>query len=96
MRIFTAKSSAQFPRYTASGKLQAYVFIFKMCILSGWIEVSKRFACSDLGMACRFKIRASTEDELMSKITEHAREVHSIMTMDAPTLAAVRAAIKEE
>lgn len=58
--------------------------------------MAKTFACKDIGMACGFKARASSEAELMPKIAAHARAAHNMTAIDAATMAKVKAAIKEE
>ncbi|MGC8628901.1 MAG: DUF1059 domain-containing protein [Candidatus Micrarchaeia archaeon] len=53
------------------------------------------FACKDIGMDCGFTATASTEEELMQKIAEHARTAHNIQNMDDALVAKVKAAIKK-
>ena len=53
------------------------------------------FACKDIGMDCGFTATASTEEELMQKIAEHARTAHNIQNMDDALVAKVQAAIKK-
>lgn len=55
----------------------------------------KRFACRDIGMNCDFVAQAETEEELMPKIADHARQAHSMQEIDAGTMAKVKAAIKD-
>ena len=57
--------------------------------------MAKTFACKDIGMSCGFKARANSEGELMPKIAAHAKQAHSMATIDAATMAKVRAAIRE-
>ncbi len=57
--------------------------------------MAKTFACREIGMNCGFKARANSEDELMSKIAAHAKQAHGMATIDAATMAKVKAAIKE-
>ena len=47
----------------------------------------KQVKCADAGMACDFTAQAETEEELMKKVAEHAREKHGI-TQVTPELAA--------
>ncbi|MDE1855300.1 MAG: DUF1059 domain-containing protein [Candidatus Micrarchaeota archaeon] len=54
------------------------------------------FACSDIGMSCGFKTNAASENELMGKIASHAKSVHNMASMDAATMAKVKAAVKAE
>ncbi len=58
--------------------------------------MAKSFACKDIGMSCGFTARAETEQELMGKISEHARSAHNMASMDDATMQKVRSAIKEE
>ncbi|MFX1234460.1 MAG: DUF1059 domain-containing protein [Promethearchaeota archaeon] len=37
-----------------------------------------KFACSDIGMKCGFKVEAGTEDELMNHIGNHAKWAHNL------------------
>ncbi|MDE1871459.1 MAG: DUF1059 domain-containing protein [Candidatus Micrarchaeota archaeon] len=57
--------------------------------------MAKKFACKDIGMSCGFKARAATEKELMEKIAEHAMDAHNMASIDAATMAKVKAAIKD-
>jgi predicted small metal-binding protein len=58
--------------------------------------MAKSFACRDIGMSCGFKARAESEDEIMMKISEHAKKAHKMAQIDAATMAKVKDAIKEE
>ena len=33
-------------------------------------------ACKDVGVNCDFKAEASTEDELLRKVAQHAKDAH--------------------
>jgi len=52
------------------------------------------FECKDIGMDCPFRADADTEDELMKKITEHAKMAHNMKTISAKTRESFRKAIK--
>jgi len=54
----------------------------------------KKFACKDIGMQCDFTAKAKTEDELMQKISVHAKSAHSMAQIDAATMDKVKKAIK--
>ncbi len=54
----------------------------------------KKFACKDIGMQCNFTAKAKTEDELMEKIAQHAKEAHNMPQIDAAMAAKVKGAIK--
>jgi len=51
-------------------------------------------ACKDVGTDCSFKAEAETEEELLKKVAQHAKEAHGMTTVDAATLAKVKSAIK--
>ncbi|MDD1718959.1 MAG: DUF1059 domain-containing protein [Methanoregulaceae archaeon] len=53
------------------------------------------FACKDIGMTCGFETNAPTEAELMKKIAEHAKTVHSMETVPPDVMAKIRKAIKK-
>lgn len=36
------------------------------------------FRCADAGLACDAKVTAETEDELVSRVAEHARSSHDV------------------
>ncbi len=48
--------------------------------------MAKEMHCSDVGMDCDFVAKAESEEELMKKVVEHAREAHGI-TEITPELA---------
>ena len=54
------------------------------------------FACKDIGMDCGFTATASSEEELMAKIAEHARTAHNMQSIDDATKAKIKAAIKKQ
>lgn len=54
------------------------------------------FKCKDIGMACNFETSASTEDELMKKIKEHAASAHDIKTITPELAAKINNAIKKD
>ncbi len=51
-------------------------------------------SCKDVGVDCDFKAEAQTEEELLKKIAQHAKEAHNMSSIDAATLAKVKSAIK--
>ena len=51
-------------------------------------------ACKDVGTDCSFTAEAETEEELLKKVAQHAKEAHGMTTVDAATLAKVKSAIK--
>ena len=58
------------------------------------LNMPKKFACKDIGLQCSFTAKAKTEEELMQKIAQHAKEAHSMQQIDEATAAKVKAAIK--
>jgi predicted small metal-binding protein len=52
-------------------------------------------ACKDVGQNCNFKAQAATEEELLKKVAQHAKQAHGMGTIDAATLAKVKGAIKK-
>ncbi len=51
-------------------------------------------SCKDVGVDCDFKAEAQTEEELLKKLAQHAKEAHNMSSIDAATLAKVKSAIK--
>jgi predicted small metal-binding protein len=47
-----------------------------------------------VGTNCSFTAKAETEEELLKKVAQHAREAHGMTNIDAATLAKVKGAIK--
>lgn len=45
------------------------------------------FQCSHGGVPCRAKIKGATDDEVLAKAVEHAREKHGVDLTQAQTLA---------
>lgn len=58
--------------------------------------VSKTFNCKDVGMNCDWKAKAETEEELMRKITQHAKSAHQMNELSKQLSQKVHAAIHEE
>ncbi|HEV2161865.1 MAG TPA: DUF1059 domain-containing protein [Stellaceae bacterium] len=50
--------------------------------------------CKDVGVDCGFTAEAATEDELLKKVAQHAKDAHGMTSIDAATLAKVKGAIK--
>ncbi len=49
--------------------------------------MAKTFECSHGGVVCRAKIEGETDDEVLAKAVEHARQVHGVDLTQAKTLA---------
>jgi predicted small metal-binding protein len=47
----------------------------------------KRFACRDAGVICKAEIAGETEEEVVAKAVEHAREKHGVDLAQSSTLA---------
>jgi len=58
--------------------------------------MKKNIACGDVVPGCQFKATASTEDELIQKVVEHAAHTHGITEVTPELAAKVRAAIRTE
>lgn len=57
----------------------------------------KSFECKHGGVPCRAKITGATEEEVLAKAVEHAREVHKVDLTQAHTLARyAQSLIREE
>ena len=47
----------------------------------------KSFACRDAGVICRARVTGETEEEVLAKAVEHAREKHGVDLTKSSTLA---------
>ena len=47
----------------------------------------KSFACRDAGVICRATVTGETEEEVLAKAVEHAREKHGVDLAQSSTLA---------
>jgi predicted small metal-binding protein len=52
------------------------------------------FKCKDIGLACGFEAKATSQDELMKKIATHAASAHNMKTIPPETMTKVKKAIK--
>ncbi len=57
--------------------------------------MTKSIKCSDVGVDCDWKASAPTEEELMKKILEHAKE-HRFNEIPKEHLQEIMAAIKDQ
>lgn len=56
----------------------------------------KSFKCADAGVVCKAEVTGETEDEVLAKAVEHARDVHGVDLAASSTLARyARSAIKD-
>ncbi len=53
------------------------------------------FKCSDIGMNCGFETKASTKEELMPLIADHAKKAHSMNEIPPDVKDKVDKAIKK-
>lgn len=59
--------------------------------------MAKSFRCADAGVVCRAKITGETEEEVLEKAVEHAREKHGVDLTASTTLAKfAQGAIRDE
>ena len=49
--------------------------------------MTKTFECRHGGVVCNAKIEGETEDEVLAKAVEHAKDVHGVDLSQAQTLA---------
>ena len=49
--------------------------------------MTKSFRCQDAGVVCRAEVTGETEEEVVAKAVEHAREVHGVDLAQSTTLA---------
>lgn len=56
----------------------------------------KTVSCRDVGADCDFVARGENEDEVMRKVTEHARTDHKMIEIPEEVVVRVRAAIHDE
>jgi len=50
-------------------------------------EWVKSFACRDAGVICKARLTGETEEEVLAKAVEHAREKHGVDLTQSSTLA---------
>ena len=59
--------------------------------------MTKSFRCADAGVVCRAEITGETEDEVLEKAVEHAREKHGIdLTVSTTLTNFAKSAIRDE
>jgi predicted small metal-binding protein len=58
--------------------------------------MAKVMKCRSVGLDCDFVARGETEDQVMTKVAEHAHKDHGMQTIPEEVAAKVRAAIHEE
>jgi predicted small metal-binding protein len=58
--------------------------------------MTKVVRCSDIVPGCDYVARAESEDELMRKAAQHAREAHGVQTLSADLVQQVKSKIRDE
>jgi predicted small metal-binding protein len=49
--------------------------------------LTKSFECSHAGVPCKAKVTGATEEEVLAKAVEHAKEAHGVDLSQSKTLA---------
>lgn len=57
--------------------------------------MAKELYCGDIMDGCEHVVRGETEEEVMRKGAQHAREAHGLEQIDEETAEQVRAAIRD-
>ena len=57
--------------------------------------MTKSISCADVGADCSWSTTAETENELMKKVAEHAKEEHEGMEVTPELVAKIKSHIKE-
>lgn len=55
----------------------------------------KSISCSDAGKDCSWSATAESEEELMSKVTEHVLSDHKEIELNAENIAGIKSLIKQ-
>jgi len=57
--------------------------------------MTKSISCADVGTNCNWSTTAETEEELMKKVAEHAKEEHKGMEVTPELVEKIKSKIKE-
>ncbi len=57
--------------------------------------MTKSLSCADVGADCNWSATAETEEELMKKVAEHAKEEHEGMEITPELVDKIKSNIKE-
>jgi predicted small metal-binding protein len=57
------------------------------------ITMQKFFKCGDIGNNCNYRVSANSEDEVLQKVSEHAKTAHNMGGISKELADKVRAAI---
>jgi predicted small metal-binding protein len=55
----------------------------------------KRIACDDVVPGCKFVATAATEEELLTKVADHAAHDHGVKEVSPELLAKVKGAVRD-
>ena len=58
--------------------------------------MNKLLRCRDVGTDCGFEARGKTVEEILGKVSEHARKAHGKTEVPPDMVAKLRSAIREE
>ncbi|QLH04534.1 hypothetical protein C5F49_03780 [Nitrosopumilus oxyclinae] len=56
--------------------------------------MTKSISCSDAGKDCKWSATASTEEELMDKVTKHVIEEHKEIELNSKSIHSIKSLIK--
>jgi predicted small metal-binding protein len=60
-------------------------------------QVAKSFKCADAGVVCNAKVTGDSDEEVLAKAVEHAKQAHGVDLAQSTTLAGfARSLIKDE
>lgn len=57
--------------------------------------MTKTISCSDAGKDCGWSASAESEEELMTKVTEHVLAEHKEIELNAENISSIKSLIKE-
>jgi len=57
--------------------------------------MAKSISCSDAGKDCSWSATAESEEELLSKVTEHVIEHHKEIELNDESISSIKSLIKE-
>jgi predicted small metal-binding protein len=57
--------------------------------------MTKSISCADTGANCSWSTTAETEEDLMKKVSQHAKEEHEDMEVTPELVAKIKSHIKE-
>ena len=58
--------------------------------------MTKTISCSDAGKDCGWSASAESEEELMTKVTEHVLAEHKEIELNAENISSIKSLIKED